>query len=176
MKNNLLKPDSHDTTDSISLKNKLNNTVAPNKTSDMISLINMLPCIGILTSQNNSNLKLKKKFLNSGPPTLKNKFDSKGLKKKLKNVGPPNLPKISDSKNLKRKWPNADELLDLKSSAPSDGFKPNKVGKQDYRSTFAGHHKHYSMMNKSKSVKDLPVVSEVVDYPINLTGKGKFQW
>ena len=139
----------------------------------MINLKNKLPNTGTLTSYRDSDSKkFKKKFLKTSPTTLNRKPDSKSLTKKFKNFGPPNLHEKSDSKSLKRKLSNASELLDLKISAPSDKFKSFKVGRQGYS---VGHSKQYSIMKKNKSVKELPVDSEIVDYPINLTGKGNFQ-
>ena len=151
MNNTLLKPNWHDTSDSISMKNKLQYAVAPNKTSDLICL--------------------KNKLKYAGPPTLKKKSYSKNSKKNLNNVGTPTLHKISDPVNMMKKIIDADKKIDLKSLSPSDRIKASQKGKQSSQSTSV-EHKQCSEINNLQSENEVPVDSEIVDYPINLTGKG----
>ena len=113
-----------------------------------------------------NSVSLKDNFNNAGPPTLQKISDSISMKKKLKNVGPPNLHKPSNSKNSKKRLSNG-ELLGLKSSAPSDRFNATS------QSTSARLNNQSILLSMLQSAKELPVTSEIVDYPINLTGKGK---
>ena len=119
-----------------------------------------------------NSVSLKDNFNNAGPPTLQKISDSISMKKKLKNVGPPTLHKPSNSKNLKKRLSNG-ELIGLKTSALSDRFNATKVGKQASQSTSARHNNRSILLSMLQSAKKLPVASEIVDYPINLTGKGK---
>ena len=117
-------------------------------------------------------ISLKKQFKNIGSPTLKKNSDLINLKKTFKNVGPPTLHKISDPINMKKKYTDADKKIDLKSSSPTDRIKASQNGKQSSQSISVGNDKQYSEMSKLQSEKEVPIDSEMVDYPINLTGKG----
>ena len=116
---------------------------------------------------------MKNKLKYAGPPALKKTSHSKTLKKNSNNVGPTSLHKASDPMNLKKESSNAGELLHLKSSSPSDRYQATQKGKS--KSTNV-EHKQYREMNNLQSAKKAPVDSEVVDYPINLTGKGYLKW
>ena len=117
---------------------------------------------------------MKNKLKYAGPPTLKKKSHSKNFKKNSNNVGPPTLHKTSDPMNLKEKLSNTGELLHLKSYTPSDGFQQTNVRKQHSQSTSARQKNQKRQM--MQLVEELPVGDKIVDYPINLTGKGKFWW